>query len=90
MNTKMIAGAMVQSVSIIWPSRIYHRLVCLFCMILIIVYMTVVMIISMIIRAWSWKKISCSIIGDALSWSLMFSHVVILVLMKVKNFIHGA
>lgn len=66
MNTRMIAGAMVHSVSIIWPSRIY-RLVCLFCMILIIVYMTVVMIISMIIRAWSWKKINCSMIGDALS-----------------------
>jgi len=59
-------------------------------MILVIVYITVVMIISMIIRAWSWKKISCSMIGDALSWRLRFSHVVIFVLMKVKNFIHGA
>lgn len=53
-------------------------------------YITVVMIISMIIRAWSWKKISCSMIGDALSWRLKFSHVAIFVLMKVKNFIHGA
>lgn len=76
MNTKMIAGAMVQMVSIIWPSRM-NRLVCLFWMILIIVYMTVVMIISIIIRAWSWKKISCSMIGDALSCRLRFNHVVI-------------
>lgn len=76
MKTRMIAGAMVQMVSIICPSRM-NRLVCLFLIILIIVYITVVIIINMIISAWSWKKISCSIIGDALSCNLKFDHVVI-------------
>lgn len=76
MNTKMMAGAIVQMVSIICPSKM-NRLVCLFLIILTIVYITVVMIINMIISAWSWKKINCSIIGDALSCSLRFDHVVI-------------
>lgn len=77
MNTRMIAGAMVQTVSIIWPSRM-NRLVCLFWIILIMVYITVVIIISIIIRVWSWKKINCSMVGDALSCSLRFNHVAII------------
>jgi hypothetical protein len=80
-NTKITAGAIVQTVSIICPSRI-NRLVCLFWIILIIVWNTVVMIINIIINAWSWKKINCSITGDALSCSVRFNHVVIF-LMKV-------
>lgn len=50
MNTKIMAGAIVQSVSIICPSRM-NRLVCLFLTILVIVYITVVIIISIIINA---------------------------------------
>ena len=57
--TKMIACAVVQIVSIICPSRL-NLLVCLFRMILIIVYITVLMIINLIIKACSWKKINCS------------------------------
>ena len=72
----MIAGAIVQIVSIICPSKM-NRLVCLFWIILIIVYIIVVIIINIIIRALSWKKINCSIIGDALSCNLKFNHVVI-------------
>ena len=36
------------------------------------------MIINIIISAWSWKKISCSMMGDALSCSVRFNHVVII------------
>ena len=35
------------------------------------------MIINVIIKAWSWKNINCSMIGDALSCNLRFNHVVI-------------
>lgn len=52
MNTRMIAGAMVHVVSIICPSNI-NRLVCLFRIRVIIIYDTVVVIISMIISTWS-------------------------------------
>jgi hypothetical protein len=71
-----IAGAVVQMFSIICPSMM-NCLVCLFWMILIIVYITVVNIINVIIDTWSWKKITCSMIGDALSCNLRFNHVVI-------------
>ena len=71
----VIAGSVVQTVSIICPSMM-KRLVCLFWVILIIVYITVVMIISIIINTWSWKK-NCSMVGDALSCNLRFNHVVI-------------
>jgi len=47
MNIKMTSGAIVQMVSIICLSRI-NRLVCLLWIILIIVYNTVVIIISII------------------------------------------
>ena len=51
MNTKMIAGAIVLIVSIFCPSRM-NCLVCLFWMNMIIMYITVVMIINIIIKAW--------------------------------------
>lgn len=76
MNTKIIAGAIVHVVSIICPSSI-NRLVCLFRIRVIIMYDTVAVIISIIISTWSWKKTSCSMMGDAPSCSLMFNHVVI-------------
>jgi len=72
----VIAGSVVQMVSIICPSMM-KRLVCLFWMILIIVYITVVMIINTIINTWSWKQINCSVICDALSCNLRFNHVII-------------
>ena len=52
--------------SIICPSRV-KSLVCLFWMTVIIVYNTVVIIINIIIKACSWKEVSCSMTGDALS-----------------------
>jgi hypothetical protein len=56
----------------------------LFLIILLIVYVTVMIIINKVISAWSWKKINCSMIGDALSCNLNFDHVVILFVMKVQ------
>ena len=38
---------------------------------------TAVMIINIIISAWSWKKINCSMTGDALSCNVKFNHVAI-------------
>jgi len=35
------------------------------------------MIINIIISAWSWKKINCSMTGDALSCDVKFNHVAI-------------
>ena len=49
----------IQIVSIICPSRM-NRLVCLFWMIRVIVYNTVVITINIIIRAWSWQMASRS------------------------------
>ena len=72
----VIAGAIVQMVSVICPSMLNH-LVCLLWMILIIVYITVVIIINIIINTWSWKKINCSMTGDALSCNLRFHRLVV-------------
>ena len=41
-------------------------------------YITVVIIIYIINKAWLWKNINCSLIGDALSCSLRDNHVVLL------------
>jgi len=51
MNTRMIAGAVVQIVSIICPSST-NSLVYLFWISIIIMYITVVIIISIIISMW--------------------------------------
>ena len=45
------------------------------------------MIISIIISAWSWKKINCSMTGDALSCNVRFNHVAIISNENFKNFI---
>lgn len=74
MNTKITAGAIVHIVSISCPSNM-NRLVCLLRASIVIMYNTVVVIISIIISAWSWKKISCSMIGDALSCKPIVNHV---------------
>ena len=39
-------------------------------------HITVLMIINIIIKTWSWKKINCSVIGDAISCNPKFNHVV--------------
>lgn len=71
---KVKAGKIVQIISIVWPSRskrwwnlLKNKLInnCL----------TKIVMIVKINNAWSWKNVSCSIIGDALSWSWMFFHV---------------
>jgi len=36
------------------------------------------MIINIIISAWSWKKINCSMTGDALSCNVRFNHVAVI------------
>jgi hypothetical protein len=73
---RISAGNTVQATSIICPSSMY-RLISLFMARRIIIYITTVRIIRIIINAWSWNEISCSIIGDALSWVFIFAHVVI-------------
>jgi len=42
------------------------------------------MIINIIIKAWLWKKISCSVMGEAVSCSLRFNHVVIFQIKDTK------
>ena len=58
MNTKLTAGAIVHVVSINCPSSM-NRLVCLLRVRVVIMYSTVVVIISIIISAWSRKKFHC-------------------------------
>ena len=62
-----MAGRMVQTVSIFWCSS-RNRLVSLFRNRVDIMYPTSVVIKMITSIAWSWKKISCSIRGEALSW----------------------
>ena len=81
-NTRMIAGSIVEIVSIICPSRM-NCLVCLFWIILIIMYITVVIIINIIIKTWLLKKINFFMIGDVLSCSLGTVILSFLVIMKV-------
>lgn len=50
---------------------------------IIIVYGTLVRIARIIISAWSWKKVSCSVMGDAICCKFIFVPVVT-VLLKVK------
>ena len=72
MNSRITAGATVQVVSIIFPSRL-NRLVCLFWISMIMKYISGVMVINMIIWAWSWMKINCSMLVVAPSLSLMLN-----------------
>jgi hypothetical protein len=76
MNSRITAGATVQLVSIICPSRI-NCLACLFWISMIIKYILGVMISNMIIWAWSWTKINYSMLVEPPYCSLMFNHVVI-------------
>jgi hypothetical protein len=54
-----------------------NSLICLLWMILIIVYVTVLMIINIIFKTWSWKNINYSMIGVVLSYNLRFNRGVI-------------
>jgi hypothetical protein len=76
MNTRITAGVIVQVTSVICPSNI-NRMMFLLKVSVIIIYATTLMIILMIISAWSWNEINCSITGDALSCRFIFAHVVI-------------
>lgn len=68
-----IAGIIVQIVSVNWFSSRF-RFDNLFIMVDAIIIITAVVIDKMIIMVWSWKKISCSIIGLALFNILIFVH----------------
>lgn len=83
---KIIAGKIVQIISIIWPSNKY-RWMNLLKSILINICPTKIVITTKIVRVWSWKNINCSIKGDALSWSSNVFHVEIS--KKSINFIFG-
>ena len=65
-NTKIIAGTIVQIVSICCAS-IKYRLVRLFTIRTYIAYVTTDITRVRIISVWSWNEISWSIIGDAAS-----------------------
>ena len=64
---KIRAGRTVQIVSMFWCSR-RKRLVRVLKKSVDIIYPTRVVISTRTSIAWSWKKISCSISGEALSW----------------------
>ena len=55
-----------------------------------IIYPTRVVIRIRTSIAWSWKKISCSMSGEALSWNPRAFHDAIGFLKKVVNFLLGA
>jgi hypothetical protein len=74
MNSSITAGETVQLASIICPSR-KNCLACFFIS-KIIMYILGVMVSNMIIWAWSWTKINCSMLVEAPSCSLMFNHFV--------------
>jgi len=73
---KIIAGTTVQIISIVCPSS-RNRLVIELKNNVAIIYPTKVVIKISTIIAWSWKKISCSIRGEALSWKPKKPHVAI-------------
>ena len=50
-------------------------------------YNTAVTIMSIIINAWSWKKISWSMKGEALSCSVKCNHVVIFLMKVLKLYL---
>ena len=64
----VIAGIIVQIISIVWPSNRYRKLNW-FLNIDIIKYLTITVIINKINNVWSWKNANCSVNGEALSWS---------------------
>jgi hypothetical protein len=72
----MTPGIMVQIVSIIWCSKI-KRLIILLVNREVIIYVTKIVIIKIIRKEWSWKKINCSIIGEHLSCREILNQVAI-------------
>ena len=64
---RIMAGKMVQMVSMFWCSS-KNRLVSLLKNNVDIMYPTRVVIRINTSIAWSWKKINCSMRGEALSW----------------------
>ena len=76
MKIKIIAGKAVQISSMVWFSNIY-RLINELVRMEAIIYPTKVIIMIKTTIIWSWKKMSCSIRGEALSWRLKKVHVAI-------------
>lgn len=87
-NIKIIAGKIVQIISIVWPWS-KKRLIKVLKNKDPIKYLTIIVIIIRINKEWSWKKINCSIRGEALSCKFKFDHVAI-VLKKEIFFINEA
>lgn len=82
----VIAGRIVQIISINCPSNRY-RWINLLKSILINICLTKIVIIIRINSVWSWKNINCSIRGEALSWRIIVFQVEIS--KKSLNFIIG-
>lgn len=72
MKIKVIAGKIVQIISINCPSR-SNRLLNLLKKREDIIYLTNIVIINKINIVWSWKKINCSIKGDIPSFIIILS-----------------
>lgn len=66
----------VQISSIVWPSN-NLILVILFVIMVIKIYEIKAVIIDKISIVWSWKKISCSIIGEEAFWKVKLLHIAI-------------
>lgn len=83
---RIIAGRIVQIVSINWPSS-KNRCESLFNNILNSICLTKIVIKIKIKIVWSWNNVRCSIKGEALSWRKRVFHVEIS--KKRLNFIFG-
>lgn len=77
MNIKIIAGTIVQIISIVCPCK-RNRFEKELKNNIIIKYITRIVIKIKINIEWSWKKINCSIKGEVLSCNLKFDHVAII------------
>lgn len=85
-NNKIIAGKIVQIISINWPDK-KNLLVILLIIIEIIKYPTKIVIIIKINIEWSWKKINCSIKGEFLFCKFKLDQVAIFYLW-ILNSLH--
>lgn len=74
MNNKIIAGKIVQIISINWPDK-KNLLINLLKIIDNIIYITKIVTKIKISIEWSWKKINCSIKGEFLFCKLKFNQV---------------
>lgn len=87
MNISIKAGKIVQIISISCPSRI-SWLESLFNIMLVIIYKIKIVIIIKIIIEWSWKNISCSIVGEFLSVILILDQKGISYLINILDWLN--